>query len=111
MTRIKLLLGTSLLFGCLSSNAQIKGIPTELVPLDQHSFERAKPWVFWYFMHASYSKEGITADLKAMAENKIAGAYLAPIKGKTNPPLFDPPTETLTPAWWDMFKYIVHEAK
>ncbi|WP_293901437.1 glycosyl hydrolase [Sphingobacterium sp. UBA5670] len=111
MTRIKLLLGTSLLLGCLSSNAQIKGIPTELVPLDQHSFERAKPWVFWYFMHASYSKEGITADLKAMAENKIAGAYLAPIKGKTNPPLFDPPTETLTPAWWDMFKYIVREAK
>lgn len=106
-----MLLGTSLLLGCLSSNAQIKGIPTELVPLDQHSFERAKPWVFWYFMHASYSKEGITADLKAMAENKIAGAYLAPIKGKTNPPLFDPPTETLTPAWWDMFKYIVREAK
>jgi len=111
MTRIKLLLGTSLLFGYLSGNAQIKGIPTALVPLDQHSFEQAKPWVFWYFMHASYSKEGITADLKAMAENKIAGAYLAPIKGKTNPPLFDPPTETLTPAWWDMFKYIVREAK
>lgn len=111
MTRIKLLLGTSLLLGCLNSNAQIKGIPAELVPLDQRSFEQAKPWVFWYFMHASYSKEGIAADLKAMAENNIAGAYLAPIKGKTNPPLFEPPTESLTPEWWDMFKYIVSEAK
>ncbi|WP_293882930.1 MULTISPECIES: glycosyl hydrolase [unclassified Sphingobacterium] len=111
MTRIKLLLGTSLLFGCLNSSAQIKGIPTALVPLDQRSFEQAKPWVFWYFMHASYSKEGIAADLKAMAENKIAGAYLAPIKGKTNPPLFNPPTESLTPEWWDMFGYIVAEAK
>lgn len=111
MTKIKLLLGTSLLLGCLNSNAQIKGIPATLLPLGQHSFEQAKPWVFWYFMHASYSKEGIAADLKAMAENNIAGAYLAPIKGKTNPPLFDPPTESLSPAWWDMFRYIVSEAK
>ena len=108
---IKLYLGMGLVCAGLMGQAQIKGIPPELVPLPADSYEQAKPWVVWYFMHASYSKEGITADLKAMAENHIAGAYFTPIKGKTDPPLFEPALETLTPEWWDMFRYVVSEAK
>lgn len=97
---------------CISAlNAQIKGIPASLIALDEQSYQQAKPWVVWYFMHASYSKEGITADLQAMAANNIAGAYFTPIKGKTDPPLFEPATETLTPEWWEMFRYLVSEAK
>lgn len=92
-------------------HAQIKGIPANIVPLAVDSYEKAKPWVVWYFMHASYSKEGITADLKAMADNNIAGAYFTPIKAKTDPPLFEPAAETLTPEWWDMFRHLVAEAK
>lgn len=90
---------------------QIKGIPKAIVPLDANSYHEAKPWVVWYFMHASYSKEGIKADLEAMAANNIAGAYFTPIKGKTDPPLFDPPRETLTPEWWEIFRYMVEEAR
>ncbi|WP_437919014.1 glycosyl hydrolase [Sphingobacterium sp. LRF_L2] len=90
---------------------QIKGIPSTLVALDKHTYENAKPWVVWYFMHASYSKEGIKADLEAMAANNIAGAYFTPIKAKTDPPLFEPTTETLTPEWWEMFRYLVKEAQ
>lgn len=93
------------------SQAQIKGIPSHIVPFAADSYENAKPWVVWYFMHASYSKEGITADLKAMAEHNIAGAYFTPIKAQTDPPLFDPPAETLTPEWWEMFRHLVAEAK
>src|SRR5690606_20674592 len=92
-------------------HAQIKGIPPHIVPLAADSYEKAKPWVVWYFMHASYSKEGITADLKAMAENNIAGAYFTPIKAKTDPPLFEPAAETLTPEWWEIFRHLVAEAK
>ncbi|KGE14939.1 glycosyl hydrolase [Sphingobacterium deserti] len=95
----------------LTVRAQIKGIPASLLTLDEQSYEQAKPWVVWYFMHASYSKEGITADLQAMAANNIAGAYFTPIKAKTNPPLFEPASETLTPEWWEMFRHIVSEAK
>lgn len=91
--------------------AQIKGIPSSLISFDERSYQDAKPWVVWYFMHASYSKEGITADLEAMAANNIAGAYFTPIKAKTDPPLFEPAAETLTPAWWEMFRHIVSEAK
>lgn len=82
-----------------------------LAPHIQKINHEAKPWVFWYWMHASFSKEGITADLKAMKEAGIAGAYIAPIKGKTNPPLYEPVIETLTPVWWDIFKFALEEAK
>ncbi|MBW8684134.1 glycosyl hydrolase [Chitinophaga rhizophila] len=70
----------------------------------------AKPWVFWYWMHASVSREGITADLEAMKEAGIGGAYLMPIKGKAKPPYMNPPVEQLTPAWWDMVRFAHSEA-
>ncbi|MGE5520465.1 MAG: glycosyl hydrolase, partial [Candidatus Dadabacteria bacterium] len=40
----------------------------------------AAPWVFWYWLQASVSKVGITADLQAMKDAGIGGAYLMPIK-------------------------------
>ncbi|SHM93157.1 glycosyl hydrolase [Chitinophaga sp. CF418] len=70
----------------------------------------AKPWVFWYWMHASVSRAGITADLEAMKEAGIGGAYLMPIKGKANPPFINPPVEQLSPAWWDMVRFAHSEA-
>ena len=48
-----------------------------------HPPDSAKPWVFWYWMHAAVSKEGITADLEAMKKVGIGGAYLMPIKDTT----------------------------
>lgn len=70
----------------------------------------AKPWVFWYWMQSSVSREGITADLQAMKEAGIAGAFLAPIKGKTDPPLYLPATEQLSAEWWKMLRYTLDEA-
>ncbi|HEX9600460.1 MAG TPA: glycosyl hydrolase, partial [Mariniflexile sp.] len=43
--------------------------------------ESAMPWVYWYWMKSAYSKEGITADLEAMKQAGIRGAYLMTIKG------------------------------
>lgn len=71
----------------------------------------AKPWVFWYWIKAGVSKAGITADLEAMKENGIGGAYMMPIQGATNPPLFTPAVEQLSPAWWDMVKFSLKEAQ
>lgn len=75
------------------------------------SIEAAKPWVFWYWMQAGVSKAGITADLEAMKAVGIKGAYLMPIKGTTNPPLYDPPALQLSPEWWGMVKFAMEEAK
>jgi predicted GH43/DUF377 family glycosyl hydrolase len=72
--------------------------------------EAARPWVFWYWMQASVSREGVTADLEAMKAAGIGGAYLMPIKGAANPPLLNPPVEQLTPEWWDMVRFAMTEA-
>jgi hypothetical protein len=36
----------------------------------------AKPWVFWYWIKGNVSREGVDADLEAMAKAGIAGAHL-----------------------------------
>lgn len=84
--------------------------PTALERAFQSPPESAKPWVFWYWMKAAVSKEGITADLEAMKAAGIGGVYLVPIQGVANPPLVTPPVEVLTPEWWDMLKYAMKEA-
>lgn len=71
----------------------------------------AKPWVFWYWLHAAVSKEGITADLEAMKEVGIGGAYLMPIKDTSSAIPFYPKTRQLTPDWWSLVKFAMREAK
>ncbi|MBS7564914.1 DNA-binding protein [Mucilaginibacter sp. Bleaf8] len=82
----------------------------DLARLFKHPPESAKPWVFWYWMQASVSKVGITADLEAMKQAGLGGAYLMPIKGAANPPFINPPIVQLTPEWWDMIRYTFREA-
>ncbi|GAB4024469.1 glycosyl hydrolase [Spirosoma gilvum] len=62
-------------------------------------------------MQGGVSKEGITADLEAMKAAGIGGAYLMPIKGVTNPPIYTPAAEQLSPRWWDMVRFSMQEAK
>jgi hypothetical protein len=82
----------------------------DLQKIFQHPPTVAKPWVYWYWMNASVSKAGITADLEAMKEEGIGGAYIFTIKGVAQPPLLDPPVEQLTPEWWDMVRFAIAEA-
>jgi hypothetical protein len=83
----------------------------DLKKLFQSPPPSASPWVFWYWLQASVSKEGITADLQAMKAAGIRGAYLMPIKGPANPPLMDSVVEQLSPQWWAMVKHAFTEAK
>jgi hypothetical protein len=71
----------------------------------------AKPWVFWYWMHGAVSKEGITADLEAMKEVGIGGAYLMPIKDTSSAIGFQPAVRQLTLEWWNMVGFSMQEAK
>src|SRR5215211_3428845 len=63
------------------------GLYNDLLKSFKEPPEAAKPWVFWYWIKAGVSREGITADLKAMKDAGIGGAYLMPIQGLTTPPL------------------------
>jgi hypothetical protein len=73
--------------------------------------ESARPWVFWYWMHGAVSREGITADLEAMKEVGIGGAYLMTIKDTSSVIPFQPTVRQLTPEWWAMIKFAMQEAK
>ena len=73
--------------------------------------ESAKPWVFWYWMHAAVSKAGITADLEAMKEVGIGGAYLMPIQDTVSTIPFQPTVRQLTPEWWELVRFSMQEAK
>jgi hypothetical protein len=70
-----------------------------------------RPWVFWYWLHGAISKEGITADLEAMKEVGIGGAYLMPIKDTSSAIPFQPKVRQLTPEWWQMVRFAMQEAK
>jgi hypothetical protein len=90
--------------------AQAQAPVADLKAAFQNPPEGAKPWVFWYWMNAAVTAEGITADLEAMKEAGIGGAYLMPIKGVENPPSISPPAVQLSPQWWKMVRHSMQEA-
>jgi hypothetical protein len=95
-----------LLFAGFVSAQEVHKKETSFKP----TLESSKTWVYWYWMKSAYSKPGITADLEAMKQAGIAGAYLMTIKGPANPPLIDPPVLQLSPEFWDMIHWAFKEA-
>ncbi|MDR2938607.1 MAG: DNA-binding protein [Prevotellaceae bacterium] len=70
----------------------------------------AKSWTMWYWMNAAVSREGITADLEAMKEMGLGGAYLMPVYDKKEPAIIEPAAEQMSPLWWDMVRHAMSEA-
>lgn len=103
----KILLSVLTILMLTSAGQQFKAnSPKEI----QSAKETSKPWVFWYWMHGCITKEAITADLEAMKEAGLGGAYIFNIKDVTNPPLFEPSLRSMTPEWWQMIKHAMVEA-
>lgn len=70
----------------------------------------SSPWVFWYWMYGAVSKAGITADMEAMKQAGLGGAYLMPIKSPAENNTFSPAYQQLTPEWWEMVRFSMQEA-
>ncbi len=70
----------------------------------------AKPWCFWYWMHGCVSKAGIEADLQAMQEAGLGGAFIFAIRGTEKPSTFEPAVETLSKEWFQLVKFAMEEA-
>lgn len=109
-TRIKYLLLINLFLLAYNSYSQQRPF-NALESTFKNPPASARPWVFWYWMQAAVSKEGITADLEAMKQAGIGGAYLMPIKDTTSPPLFQPVARQLTPQWWELVRFAMQEAR
>ena len=108
------ILRCTIFFSCSLTAFSVCGQHTETSALDK-GFKNppasAKPWVFWYWMQGAVSKPGITADLEAMQQAGIGGAYLMPIKDTSITIPFQPAVRQLTPEWWAMVNFAMQEAK
>ncbi len=67
----------------------------------------ARPHVYWYWMGGNISREGITADLEAMARVGIGGAAIFNIGGHGAQGNVVP----LTPEWRELMGHALREAK
>lgn len=71
----------------------------------------AKPGVFWYWMNGAVTREGITADLTAMATAGFGRAILFTIGLGRGPDATGLKSyASLTPEWWDIFGFAIEEA-
>ena len=71
----------------------------------------AKPGVFWYWMNGAVTREGITADLTAMARAGFGRAILFTIGLGRGPDATGLKRyASLTPEWWDIFGFAIEEA-
>ncbi|NDW12249.1 DNA-binding protein [Bacteroides sp. 214] len=72
--------------------------------------QEAKPWAIWHWMFGAFSKDALTADLEAMKEVGLGGAFILTIKSPEQGPDFPTPYRQLTPEWWDMIHHAMKEA-
>lgn len=67
----------------------------------------AKPQAWWHWMHCNITKEGLTADLEAMAKVGIGGATILDISDAI--PAGN--VHSLSPEWYDMVEHALNEAE
>jgi hypothetical protein len=67
----------------------------------------ARPWVYWFPLDGNLTREGITADLEAMARAGIGGVlYMETDQGAPKGP-----ARFAGPLWRELFGHICHEAQ
>ncbi|HEX7115174.1 MAG TPA: glycosyl hydrolase [Steroidobacter sp.] len=66
----------------------------------------ARPWVYAFWMEGNVTKEGITADLEAMAREGIGGILF--MDGALGNP--NGPHRFMSPSWREMFRHMLTEA-
>jgi hypothetical protein len=72
--------------------------------------DRAKPVVYWWWLFNRIDKEGITRDLEEFKAKGISGVNLMCNGGYAGAaPL--PGVKYQSPAWWELFRYAVKEAR
>ena len=96
-----------LLFGCtLSAAAQ------SLEEAFRAPSGDAKPWTLWYWMYGAVSDEAVRADLEAMSQAGLGGAYLVTIRSSDDPRggEYRGDSDQLTENWWKRVHTAIAEA-
>ncbi|MFO1450064.1 MAG: glycosyl hydrolase [Opitutaceae bacterium] len=66
----------------------------------------ARPWVWWHWMNGNITREGITADLEAMARVGLGGGIIFNVDGSAPPG----PVQVMSPAWRELVAHATREA-
>ena len=69
--------------------------------------DHARPWVYWFWYSGNVTKEGITADLEAMAKVGIGGVLIMEV----NVGAPSGPVDFMSPQWREMFGFACSEAQ
>ncbi|MFH1006251.1 MAG: glycosyl hydrolase [Candidatus Latescibacterota bacterium] len=76
--------------------------------------DSARPHTFWHWMNGNITKEGITADLSAMADAGMGGVFLFVVEGHVTesvPVYVKTPIRHLTPEWFAMVRHAAAECR
>ena len=94
--------------GAKASDAKVESLSCEELARNFSSPpESAKPQVFWQWLNGNVTREGITADLKALARVGIGGALIFDVGGSVP----QGPVECGSPEWRELVKHAAREAK
>lgn len=80
--------------------------PMQLAQGFQHPPPAARPWVYWFWLNGNITREGITADLEAMARVGIGGVLIMEVDQGAP----EGPAGFATPPWRELFKHVCAEA-
>jgi hypothetical protein len=72
--------------------------------------DSARPHTWWHWMNGNITKEGITADLEAMARIGIGGAQIFNVADKSSVNIPAGPVEYMSEEWLDLVAHAVKEA-
>lgn len=108
MRKICILLGTALLGmmvlsqGCKHPTGSLDTLRAGFI----HPPDSVRPGVYWYFMDGNLSASGIRKDLLSMKKAGIGRAVFLEV----NVGVPQGPVDFLSPQWFDIFRYMEHEA-
>ena len=69
--------------------------------------DAVRPWVYWFWLNGNITKEGITADLEAMARVGIGGVLIMEVdQGAPVGPM-----DFMGPQWRELFSFVASEAQ
>ena len=71
----------------------------------------ARPYVWWHWMNGNVTREGITADLEALADAGIGGAWIFNMGSSHGCNMPAGPLDFMSDPWLEMMKFAVSEAQ
>jgi hypothetical protein len=72
---------------------------------------QARPNTYWIWMNGNITREGIMADLEAMARVGVVGAMIFNVAGSHDCDIPPGPIAYLSPAWLDLVRHTASEAE